>query len=183
MGCVGVPKIIVKNDVVEWVDNSITSCNLTYTSGDKDLWHYFAGGSTLSKKATSEGSGWKTSLTSAESGTLVAGNVSVSRVLYDTGVTVNPITIDTVMIEVRESLIGIAAPYDGRTDAQKQLDAIDAAITDIITTGISGYKIKGREADYQDLKQLRDMRTELKATVAREKAGGVKNTKIVWGNL
>jgi len=74
-------------------------------------------------------------------------------------------------IEVQASLAyaGSPAAFDGRTQAQKDLDAVQAAIRSLMTGGATQeYRIGNRSLKRYDLADLLALESQLKATVVRE---------------
>lgn len=74
-------------------------------------------------------------------------------------------------IEVKPSLAYSGAPtgFDGRTQAQIDLDAVKAAIRSLINGGaVQEYKIGNRNLKRYDLSELIELQSRLKSIVARE---------------
>jgi hypothetical protein len=116
-------------------------------------------------------SGWKTTLTAAVSGSMLADpNWFFQAVLTKTGdSTVQEYSRG--QIEVRPSLAYTGTPgaFDGRTQAQKDLDAVKAAIRSIVAGGaVSEYKIGSRNLKRYDLSELLELESRLKSIVAKE---------------
>lgn len=65
---------------------------------------------------------------------------------------------------------GEPTAFDGRTQAEKDLEAVQAAIRAIISKGAKQYSIGSRSYTSQDLGQLMQREAQLKAIVARERA-------------
>ena len=116
-------------------------------------------------------SGWKTTLTAAVSGSMLADpNWFFQAVLTKT----SDSTVQEYsrgQIEVRPSLAYTGTPgaFDGRTQAQKDLDAVKAAIRSIVAGGaVSKYKIGSRNLKRYDLSELLELESRLKSIVAKE---------------
>jgi hypothetical protein len=74
-------------------------------------------------------------------------------------------------IEVQASLVysGTPGAFDGRTQSQKDLDAVQAAIRSLMTGGATQeYRIGNRSLKRYDLTELLALESRLKAVVARE---------------
>ena len=72
---------------------------------------------------------------------------------------------------IRDSA-GTALNYDGRTQLQKDLDTIQAAIRNIINGGlVQEYKIGTRSAKKYELSELLALESRYKAELTREKQG------------
>lgn len=70
------------------------------------------------------------------------------------------------------------------SQTEEQLNLVDLAITKILVGQVSNYQIKGRMATYLDLKDLRELRNELRLRLSRETAaqeGRKQNIGIQWG--
>ena len=83
-------------------------------------------------------------------------------------------TIYTGSFKVLKSLefAGTALNYDGRTQLQKDLDTIQAAIRNIINGGlVQEYKIGTRSAKKYELSELLALESRYKAELTREKQG------------
>ena len=83
-------------------------------------------------------------------------------------------TIYTGSFKVLKSLefAGTALNYDGRTQLQKDLDTIQAAIRNIINGGlVQEYKIGTRSAKKYELSELLALESRYKAELVREKQG------------
>jgi hypothetical protein len=82
-------------------------------------------------------------------------------------------TIATGSSDVLPSLAytGTPAALDGRSQAEQDLDAVQAAIRALVTRGAKSYTIGGRSWTSNDLGLLMQREAQLKAVVARERAG------------
>jgi len=71
------------------------------------------------------------------------------------------------------------------SQAEQELELVEQAITKILSGQVSEYEIKGRQATYLDLRQLRELRDELRLRIKREQDiqnGRSRNTLIQWRN-
>ncbi len=82
------------------------------------------------------------------------------------------LTLGSGSLQVMPSLAytGTPAAFDGRSDAEKDLEAVQTAIRTIVAGGISQYAIGSRQATKIDLGLLMRREAYLKGIVAREKA-------------
>ncbi|MEK9824207.1 MAG: hypothetical protein VW779_00290 [Halieaceae bacterium] len=115
--------------------------------------------------------GWKTTLSAATTSSMspsdswyfqaVATNISDSTTIeYSRG-----------QIEVQASLAysGTPGAFDGRTQAQQDLDAVKAAIRSLISGGaVAEYRIGNRNLRRYDLSELIELESRLKSIVAKE---------------
>ncbi len=82
------------------------------------------------------------------------------------------LTLGSGSLQVLPSLAytGTPAAFDGRSDAEKDLEAVQTAIRKIVAGGVSQYAIGSRQATKLDLGALMKREAYLKGIVAREKA-------------
>jgi hypothetical protein len=82
------------------------------------------------------------------------------------------VTLRSGTVTVQPSLVYTGTPtaYDGRSQAEKDLEAVRQAIRTIIAGGVSQYSISNRQATKLDLGRLMERESDLKATVAKERA-------------
>jgi hypothetical protein len=69
------------------------------------------------------------------------------------------------------------------SQTELELEAVNAAILKILSGQVAEYQIKGRQATYLDLSQLRELRSELRIRLQREQAaenGTSRNIGISW---
>ena len=70
-----------------------------------------------------------------------------------------------------QDLATVDTPYDGRSDAQKILDKVRAAIAALVEgKPVQSYSIEGRSASYYSLSELRDLESHYQRIVNQEKA-------------
>jgi len=169
------PSITSGVDAV-WVDaETVDVFGDAVTSSTHSLVYYFrlnTDSEGVTATAVAYNSGWKTTLTAAVSCSLLVGALTgfFRRFLPKTGdSTVQEYSRG--QIEVRPSLAYTGTPgaFDGRTQAQKDLDAVKAAIRSIVSGGaVSEYKIGSRNLKRYDLSELLELESRLKSIVAKE---------------
>lgn len=76
----------------------------------------------------------------------------------------------TLQVLASLSYSSTPAAFDGRSDAEKDLEAVQTAIRTIVAGGVSQYAIGSRQATKLDLGDLMKREAYLKGIVAREKA-------------
>ena len=170
-----IPPAITSGVDAVWVDaETVDVFGDAVTSTTHSLVYYFrlnTQSEGVTATAVAYNSGWKTTLTAAVSGSMLADpNWFFQAVL-------TKISDSTVQeysrgqIEVRPSLAYAGTPgaFDGRTQAQKDLDAVKAAIRSIVSGGaVSEYKIGSRNLKRYDLSELLELESRLKSIVAKE---------------
>lgn len=168
------PSITSGVDAV-WVDaETVDVFGDAVTSTTHSLVYYFrlnTQSEGVTATSVAYNSGWKTTLTAAVSGSMLADpNWFFQAVLTKT----SDSTVQEYsrgQIEVRPSLAYTGTPgaFDGRTQAQKDLDAVKAAIRSIVSGGaVSEYKIGSRNLKRYDLSELLELESRLKSIVAKE---------------
>jgi len=169
-----VPATIRAGDTVAWVEpaaldldgNAATSAAWTFTTFLR--FNTASEGATVTGTARTDG-GWNMAISASTSAAFDAGIWSwQSRIT--SGATV--ITVGSGSFQVLASLSYAGSPgaFDGRSQAQVELDEVRAAIRAIVNKGFKSYTIGSRRFDAADLGQLMQRESQLKAIVAREKA-------------
>ena len=170
-----IPPSITSGVDAVWVDaETVDVFGDAVTSTTHSLVYYFrlnAHAQALTATSIASNSGWKTTLSAAATSPVdpspnwffqaVLTKISDSTVQeYSRG-----------QIEIRPSLAYTGTPgaFDGRTQAQKDLDAVKAAIRSIVAGGaVSEYRIGTRNLKRYDLSELLELESRLKSIVAKE---------------
>lgn len=136
------------------------------------LTYYFrnASGTGFNASGTPSGSSWEVSA-------VVPTNISAGRVDWEAWVTkgAEERLVDKGAATVTASLKGVAADaaFDGRTQAEKDLDAVRAALVPATAAGVQEYEIGGpgtnRRVRYFDRQELLALETRLAQRVNRER--------------
>jgi hypothetical protein len=131
-----------------------------------------AAGAGVEAAATLTDDGWRITLATATTAAMASGDWTVQVVATVDGV---PHTLRRGSLTVRKSLAfsGTPGAFDDRSQAQKDLEAVEEAIR-ALATGAVEYQIGslgsgGRKVRRVDLPDLIMWRDRLKAEVAREK--------------
>lgn len=179
-----IPASITAGDSTTWRDdsgkdllgNAITSATWTLT-------YAIRGAVNLTLTGTAYGQGWETTITAAQSATLTAGTYFWQA--YATSGS-NRVTLGSGQLAVTANLSTQSAGFDGRSQAQKDLDAVDAAIRAIISGGaVQKYSIGNRELTKLPMTDLLVLQSRLRAQVARERsaemiANGLGNPRSLF---
>lgn len=171
-----IPSEIRAGDTVKWRDqpaldylgNEITSATWTLT--------YFLRFNAASEGSTVVGSafetGWQFSISAGTTGLFESGLWFWQAVATSGS---DKLTLGAGQLNVLPSLsyTGTAAAYDGRSQAQKDLEAVQAAIRSIIAGGaVQEYWVGtgsgGRKLRRMTLAELIELESKLKADVVRE---------------
>jgi len=170
-----IPPSITSGVDAVWVDaETVDVFGDAVTSTTHSLVYYFrlnteAEGVTAT--AVAYNSGWKTTLSSAVSGAMAANPGWFFQAVL-TKTSDNTVQeYSRGQLELRPSLAynGTPGAFDGRTQAQKDLDAVKAAIRSIVAGGaVSEYRIGTRNLKRYDLSELLELESRLKSIVAKE---------------
>lgn len=162
-----IPPSITAGDSATWEDKpgrtllgeQVTSANWALT--------YVIHSQGLTLTGTPYGDGWRTSITAAQSATLTAGTHYWQA--YATKGT-DRVTLGSGQLQVAANLAAAAPGYDARSQAQKDLDAVQAAMRAIVSGGaVQKYVIGNRELTKMAMSDLLTLESKLKADVARER--------------
>lgn len=125
-------------------------------------------GATVVGTARSDG-GWDMAISATTTGGFDAGEWSW-QTRISSGATVRTVGAGTTVVVASLSYAGAPDAFDGRSQAEQDLDAVQAAIRAIISKGSKQYSIGSRSYTAQDLGVLMQREAQLKAIVARERA-------------
>ncbi|MGB0957794.1 MAG: hypothetical protein ACPGUF_04920 [Litorivicinus sp.] len=186
-----IPSTIRAGDTVKWRDDaSIDAFGAEVTNASWTL-KYYLRTNTASEGATVTGSaygtGWEFTLSATTSAAFDAGDWYWSAVATRTSPD-ETLTLGTGFLTVKAALSysGTPGAYDGRTQAEKDLDAVQAAIRAIVDGGVvQEYRIGTRNLKKYDLPDLIQLEGKLKAEVKREQqaelmANGLGNPRNMF---
>jgi hypothetical protein len=159
-----IPKSIVAGDSKVWFDRFSQ-----YPPAESwELSYAIRGESTLDVVGNADGEDFVCQISSTSSSNLSPGIYHWQAYI---SMGMNRTTIGNGAIEVIQDLASTNAGYDGRTEAQKLLGAVEAAIAAIAKGEmVQSYSIKGRSLSKYSLTELIQLRDRLKGEVARENA-------------
>jgi hypothetical protein len=129
----------------------------------------------LALTSVAHGSGWRTSITKANTA-LFKPTVAYWQAYAEKGS--ERISLGSGQILFHPNIADAGAgPFDGRTQSQKDLDAVRSAMRAKIANGaVAEYSIGNRSLRNMDLGELRAYESQLQARVNRElKADKIKN--------
>jgi hypothetical protein len=170
---VNIPAQIRAGDTVKWRDDAAAD-NLGNPISSSDGWalYYYLRTNTASEGATvtgtAYGTGWEFTISQATTAAFDAGQWYWQAEARNSGVHQ---TLGAGQLEVLPGLSYTGAPgaFDGRTQAQKDLDAVQAAIRAIISGGaVAEYTIGSRRLKKMEMTDLLMLESSLKAEVKRE---------------
>lgn len=170
-----IPATIAAGTTVAWIDNATVDIFGAAVDNTTHRLTYYLRRNAPSGGVTAVGvaynSGWKVTLSAATTEAMDAGDwyfQAVATNLSDSTV----IELGRGSLVVEASLVYDHGPdaYDGRTQLQKDLDAVQAAIRTIISGGaVAEYRIGTRNLKRFELTELMELESRLKAQLAREK--------------
>ena len=170
-----IPAQIRAGDTVKWRDNAGRD-NLGEPISSSDGWalYYYLRTNTASEGATVTGTaradgGWDMAITATTSSAFDAGTW-YWETRATSGATVLSIGSGTTQVLPSLSYAGSPGAFDGKSQAEQDLAAVQAAIRAIVSKGAKSYTIGSRRFDAADLGQLMEREAQLKAIVARERA-------------
>jgi hypothetical protein len=125
-------------------------------------------GSTVTGTARADG-GWNMAITATTSAAFDAGTW-YWETRITSGATVITVGSGTTQVLPGLNYTGQPAAFNGQSQAEQDLAAVQAAIRAIVSKGAKSYTIGSRKFDAADLGQLMQRESQLKAIVARERA-------------
>lgn len=125
-------------------------------------------GATVTGTARTDG-GWNLAISANTSAGFDAGTW-YWETRATSGATVLALGSGTTQVLRSLSYQGQPGAFDGRSQAEQDLEAVQAAIRAIVSKGAKSYTIGSRKFDAADLGQLMERESQLKAIVARERA-------------
>ena len=168
-----IPSEIRAGDTIQWKDAAgVDNLGNTVGSGAYTLTYYLrtntaSEGHTVA--GTQDGSqDWLFTISATDSANFDAGEWFWQAIATKTGST---ITLGSGQLKVLASLSysGTPGAFDGRSQVEKDLDAVQAAIRTIISGGaVKQYSIGNRNLQKYDLPDLLALETKLKAELKRE---------------
>lgn len=152
-------------DSDSWTDDAFTQNDVSYSSSTHILTYEIRGPSALTLTAVANGSGWKTTLTTSESDSLVPGGYAWAAYVSAPNVRV---TAGMGTLTVLPNLASQSAGYDPRSDAAKALAACEQAIA----TGAQAveFRVGDRLVRLSDRTNILEQISYWKTIVMREEA-------------
>jgi hypothetical protein len=163
-----IPGQITAGDSVKWTDDNVLDSNgAALSPGDWTLNYAIRGAVSLDLVATPSGAQFQTAMSTAQSATLTPAG-TFYWTAFATNAAGERVTVGRGTLVVLADITAAPAGYDGRTQDEKDLVAVRAAISARITGGvISEYSIAGRTLKNEPLSALRDMESRILAKISR----------------
>lgn len=170
-----IPGSIIQGDTVTWRDGPTRdNLNQNIASGEYALSWHFNGPTQFTVASTVKDSGWETTLTSEQTAAMTPVTPPMSGANYFWQATASngtrTVTIGNGAITVMRNLATAPAGYDGRSQAERDLEAVQGAIKARISGGmISEYMIGTRRLRNEPMAELLALESRLKLVVSRER--------------
>lgn len=171
-----VPAQLTAGTTVVWDDNPTTdNFGVQIDATTHTLTYYFRYNEVfeaVTAAAAASGLNWRTTLSSGTTGPMAAGTWYFSAVATKiSGGTVLELGRGSLTVVASLAYAGNSSAYDGRTQAQKDLDAVQLAIRTLLAGGsVQEYRIGQRSIKRYDLSELLQLEAKLKGDVKREEA-------------
>ena len=169
-----IPAQLRAGDTWKW-----TSSSAEYSAADGwELTTAFRGAISLDVEGVADGGGWISTAAAEDTAPLTAGRYSwISRASKD-GETY---TVASGVVDVLPDLAEVAEPYDGRTDAEKQLAAAETCLTSLLSKQHASVSFADQSFTLQDIEKLKRVRDQLRSQVEAETraANGGKGRRIL----
>jgi hypothetical protein len=186
---VNIPSEIRAGDTVKWRDDPTTDVFGNDIKSDSWTLKYYLRTNTASEghiaTGTAYGSGWEFTISSSDSEGFDAGTWYFQAIADDTS---EKITLGSgrLIVEAALEYSGTPGAFDGRSQAKKDLEAVQLAIRTLLNGGaVQEYKIGNRNLKRYDLADLIQLEGRLKAEVKREEqaelmANGLGNPRNMF---
>ena len=184
-----IPKQVRAGDLIQWRDNSTTDAfGDPISSPDWTVTYYLrtntsSEGATVSSTAYTDG--WQFSIPASTSANFDAGDWYFQAIADKSGAQKQTILTGRFEVLAALSYSGTPTAFDGRSQVNKDLDLVEAAIRALLNNGVvQEYKIGNRTAKKYDLSELLVLKAALKAELVREQkaekiANGLGNPHAV----
>jgi len=168
------PDKIRAGDTIKWRhDASRDNLGNSITSGDYTLKYYFRTNTNHeahTATGTAFGTGWEFTISSTDSDAFDAGNWFFQAIATKDS---EAVTLASGQIEVLAGLDYTGdhpSAFDGRTQAEKDLAAVQKAIRDIANgNAVKSYSVAGRNLTRYEMADLIALESKLKFEVQRER--------------
>lgn len=158
-----IPAQFHAGDTVEWSDSSFNG----RSSDEYGLTYAVRGPVNLTFTGVAAAGGWDVTISASQSATMPPGDYTWQAYLTATG---KRYTVGSGQVKVLANIATQVVGYDGRSQTEKDLDAVKAAIRARLSGDATiEYTIGNRSLKKEPLAALLSLRTQLESDVAREK--------------
>lgn len=169
-----IPNQIAQGEDLAWRDSNLKGTDPTtgrlidFSPNTHSLSYSIRGATALDLTAVADGSDFLTTIDETQSQSLTPGINFFQCYATSNG---KRQIVGAGQITVVANLATVTTAYDGRSQTQKMLDAVNAAILAIAEGGaVQSYSIKGRSLSKMPISELLTLRDRLKVQLVREKA-------------
>lgn len=169
-----IPRQIVIGDTIAWRDSNLKAIDtdtgrlLQISPATHTLSWAIRGATALDLVAVTSSDEFLTTCTALNTELLTSGINFFQAYATSNGARQ---LVGSGQITVVVSLESVASAFDGRSEKQKMLDTVNAAIQSILDGGaVQSYSIKGRSLSKMPMSELLLLRDKLKVEIVREKA-------------
>lgn len=149
------------------IDLEVSASFPAYKAPDWTLSIVLRGAGSIDLTAEDNGTGFKFTVPGSTTGTWAAGDYWYSMRASNGA---NTVEVERGEVRVEPDLSAVTGEYDGRTDKQKALNAIDAVLSKRATIDQQRYIINNRELWRTPIADLLKLRAYYATQVRREKA-------------
>lgn len=158
------PPFLIAGDTASW----LIPAQGDKTSATFTLAFALRGTQALTVAGVAEGNGWRVTLTAAQTATLPPGDYSFATVITAGA---DRYTIEQGRMQVQANIAAQPVGFDGRSQAEKDLAAVQQEIRARVQGGASlNYTIGSRSLAKEPISALMALESKLKGDIAREKA-------------
>lgn len=164
-----IPQQITAGDSASWSDEPfVDGQGRQLDASAYTLKYLLRGPAVLDLTAEANGRGWKTNLTTGQSGTLTAGAYTVVAQLIKAG---ERLTVGNGRLTILPDITSAAAGYDGRSQAEKALADAESALASFKASQgkIKKYKIGTREMEFATVPEILEVISYWKAKLMNER--------------
>jgi hypothetical protein len=168
-----IPSLFRAGDTVRWRDPAgVNWLNESVTNTDYACKYYLRCNASVASETitgTDYGQGWEFVIPAATSGAMNSGLWFFQAIATKSG---DEVTLYEGQFEIKKKLSYTGTPgsdFEGRTQAEIDLEAVTAAIRAIISDKAASYTIGNRTFTRLNLNDLRMRESQLKAEVVRER--------------
>jgi hypothetical protein len=169
-----IPLILAAGDSASWTDTSFrTGDGKTVSSGEYSLSYSLRGGGAgVDLAAIASGAGWSTSISTEQSAAL---NTSASNAIWYWQAYASKagerVLAGEGTLTIKPNFADLTGTFDGRTPAERDLDAVKAEISSRINGGATlEYSIGTRSLKKEPIAALMALQDRLQMAVNRQKA-------------
>lgn len=169
------PARITEGDTVKWRDGAGSdTLGNAITSADWTLTYYFRfnrNNHGATAVGTAYGTGWAFTLSATTTDGFHADDTGYWQAVASKAAEKVTLGSGQFQIDANLAYAGTPAAFDNRSQAQKDLDAVQAAIRAIVSGGaVAEYTIGSRRLKKMEMTDLLQLESKLKAEVKREQA-------------